>query len=136
MKHNRASQKLRANVSSDKCLAAKMMLTFSAPSPDKVHGKPSHWCPAQVLGVPQKTLSRLDRILIKKRRQLTANKKGIYWALAKCKKGYSTINKELRLLLFAAFNDHPYIIVLPNAKDMLQVKDVNSKKVLVFKALT
>jgi hypothetical protein len=41
MKRNCAAQKLRANVTSDKCLATKVMLTFSAPLPDKVHGVPS-----------------------------------------------------------------------------------------------
>ena len=69
-------------------------------------------------------------------RQLTAGKKGVYWALAKQKKGYSTINKELWLLLVAAFNNHPRVIVLPNAKDTLQVKDVDGEKVSVRKVLT
>ena len=78
----------------------------------------------------------MGKILIKKRRQLTADEKGVYWALAKCKKGYSTINKELRLLLVTAFNDHPHVIVLPNPKDKLQVKDADCKKVSVHKVLT
>ena len=66
--------------------------------------------------MPRGTLSQVDKVLIKKHRQLTAGEKGIYWVIAKCKKGYFTINEELRLLLVAAFNDHPHIIVLPNAK--------------------
>ena len=41
MERNRATEKLRANVTSDKRLAAEVMLTFSAPSPDKVRGVPS-----------------------------------------------------------------------------------------------
>jgi hypothetical protein len=81
-------------------------------------------------------MSRLDKILIKKRQQLTAGKKGVYWALAKHKKGYFTINEELWLLLVAAFNNHPHVIVLPNAKDTLQVKDPNGEKVSVPKVLT
>ena len=40
MKHN-CVQKLHANVTSNKRLAAEVMLTFSAPSPDKVLGVPS-----------------------------------------------------------------------------------------------
>ncbi len=38
--------------------------------------------------------------------------------------------------MVAAFNDHPQVIVLPNAKDTLQVKDVNGEKVSVRKVLT
>ena len=136
MKRNHASQKLHAIVSSDKRLAAKVMLTFSAPLPDKVRGKPSQHCHARVFGMPQKTMSQVDRILIEKRRQLTAGKKAIYWALTKRKKGYSTINKELRLLLVVVFNDHPHNIVSLNAKDTLQVKDVDGEKVSVRKVLT
>jgi len=41
MERNHAAQKLRANVTSDKRLAAEVMLTFNAPSPDKVRGVPS-----------------------------------------------------------------------------------------------
>jgi hypothetical protein len=52
MKHN-CVQKLHTNVTSNKRLAAKVMLTFSAPSPDKVLGVPSQYDRAQVLGVPQ-----------------------------------------------------------------------------------
>ena len=136
MKCNRAAQKLHKNVTPNKRLAAKVVLTFSAPSPDKVCCVSSQHCRAQVLGMPHGALSRVDRILIKKRRQLIVGKKGVYWALAKHKKGYSTNNKELRLLLVAAFNNHPHVIVLPNAKDTLQVKDINGKKVLVHKVLT
>ena len=71
-------QRLHANVSSDKRLAAEVMLTFSAPSPGKVHCVPSQHDHAWVLGMPRRTLSRVDKILIAKRRQLTASKKGIY----------------------------------------------------------
>ncbi len=39
-------------------------------------------------------------------------------------------------MLVAAFNNLPRVIVSPNAKDTLQVKDVDSEKVLVCKVLT
>jgi hypothetical protein len=89
-----------------------------------------------VLEVPQQTLSQVDRIFTENCRQLTTGEKGVYWALAKRKKGYSTINEELRLLLVTAFSDHPQVIVSPNAKDRLQVKDADGKKVSVPKVLT
>jgi hypothetical protein len=38
-------------------------------------------------------------------------------------------------LLVTAFNDHPNIIMSPNTKDMLQLKNANGKKVLVPKVL-
>ncbi len=61
---------------------------------------------------------------------------GIHWALAKKKKGYSTISDEVKLLLVNAFNDHPHVIVLPNTKDTLQVKNANGEKVVVQKIIT
>ena len=63
------------------------MLTFSAPSPEKMTLVPSQHDCARVLGVPQSTLATREKALIKKRRQLSTGKKGIFWALAKCKKG-------------------------------------------------
>jgi len=78
----------------------------------------------------------VDKLLIEKRRQLTFCKKGVYWALAIRKEGYSTINEELRSLLVTAFNNHPHVILSPNAKDTLQVKDADGKKVSVRKVLT
>ncbi len=39
-------------------------------------------------------------------------------------------------MVVAAFNDHPHVIVSPNAKDTLQVKDADGKKVSVPKVLT
>ena len=112
-----------------------VMLTFSAPSPGKVRGVLSQRHCARGFGLSQRTMSRVDKVLIEKCRQLSVDKKGIFWALAKCKKRYSTINKELWLLLITAFNDHPHIIVLLNAKNMLQVKVVDGKKVSVCKVL-
>ena len=78
----------------------------------------------------------MDIILIEKRCQLTAHEKGVYWSLAKRKRGYSTINEEFWLFLVLAFNNHPHVIVLPNAKDTLQFKDADGEKVSVCKVLT
>ena len=39
-------------------------------------------------------------------------------------------------MLVAAFNNHPHVIMLPNAKDALQVKNVEGKKVSARKVLT
>jgi hypothetical protein len=58
---------------------------------------------------------------------------GIYWAIAKGKHGYSTISNKLKLLLLNTFDDHPFILVLPNTKDTLQVTNADSKKMLVRK---
>ena len=77
MKRNRA-QKLRANVSSDKRLAAKVMLTFSAPLSDKVRGVPSQRRHAWLLSLSQRTMSRVDKDFIEKHRQLSAGEKSIY----------------------------------------------------------
>jgi hypothetical protein len=78
----------------------------------------------------------MPQALIEKRQQLSTSKKGIFWALAKCKKGYSKIDEVLWSLLAAAFNNHPHVIVSPNAKNMLQLKNVDGKKVAVHKVLT
>ncbi len=115
--------------------AIEVMLTFSAPLPEKMTLVPSQRDCARVLGVPQSTLAAREKALIKKRRQLSAGKKGIFWALAKRKKGYSKINDAIRPLLVTAFNNHPHIIVSPNARYTLQVKNADSKKVAVPKLL-
>ena len=129
------TQKLCVNVTADRRDAFEVMHAFSRPLPEKTVGAPRHHDYAPVLGMPQSTISRMDALLIEKHRQLSAGKKGIYWALAKCKKGYSTIGKELWLLLVAAFNNHPHVIVLPKAEDTLQVKNAYGKKVSVCKML-
>ena len=71
--------------------------------------------------------------MIMKRQQLTARERGIYSALAKPKIGYSMISNELKSILFDPFNDHPNVVVSPNIKDTVQVKN---EKVLVRKILT
>jgi len=74
--------------------------------------------------------------MITKRQQLTSGERGIYWALAKTKRGYSTISNELKSMLLDAFNDHPHVVVSPNTKDTLQVKNADGETVLVRKILT
>jgi hypothetical protein len=74
--------------------------------------------------------------MITKRQQLTSGERGIYWALAKIKRGYSTISNELKSMLLDAFNDHPHVVVSPNTKDTLQVKNADGETVLVRKILT
>ncbi len=78
----------------------------------------------------------MDACLFKKRQQLTAGERGVHWALSKCKKGYSKIDKALRLLLVDAFNNHPHVVVSPNSKDTLQHKNEDGEIVLVQKVLT
>jgi len=78
----------------------------------------------------------LDARFIEKRRQLSDGEAGVHWALSKRKKGYSTISAELRQLLIVAFNDHPHVIVSPNAKDTLQVKNEDGQKIEVRKIMT
>ncbi len=114
------------------------MPTFSAPLQEKTAEVPSKCDCTCVLGMPRRTLSRVDTVLVKKGWQQSAGKKGIYWALTKCKKGYSKIDEALWSLLVAAFNDHTHVIMLPNANDLLhlKLKNVNGKKVLVCKVLT
>jgi hypothetical protein len=83
--HNRANPCTRTT--EKKRNAVKVMLTFSAPSPEKVTGVPSQRDCARVLGMPQSILATREKAIIKKRWQLSAGKKGIFWVLAKCKKG-------------------------------------------------
>jgi hypothetical protein len=136
MKTNRNRANLSARTTDKKCNAVNVMLTFSAPLLEKVTGVPSQRDCACVLGVPQSTLATREKVIIEKCQQLSTGKKGIFWALAKCKKGYSKIDKAIRSLLVAAFNDHPHVIVSPHARVMLQLKNVDGKKVAVPKLLT
>jgi hypothetical protein len=47
--------------------AAKVMLTFSAPMPEKVTGMPSQHDCARVLGIPRSNMAKREKALIKKR---------------------------------------------------------------------
>jgi hypothetical protein len=46
--------------------------------------------------MPHSTLFQRKNAFIKKHQQLSTGEKGLYWALAKCKKGYSKINEALQ----------------------------------------
>jgi hypothetical protein len=134
--HNRSTQNTGSNATSEKRDAAEVVMTFTAPSPDKTVGIPSKRERACIIGVPRNTLQHVQKHVMEKRRQLTAGERGVYWALAKQKKGYSKINKDLCSLLIVAFDNHPHVIVSPNAKDTIQVKNADGEKKAVRKILT
>ncbi len=48
---------------------------------------------------------------------------------------YSKINEAIRSFLVETFNNHPHIIMSPNARGMLQVKNVDGEKMAVPKLL-
>ena len=125
MKRNCSMAKLRGNSTTEKRNAVEAVLTFTAPSPEKVAGVPSIRDCVRVLGVPKSTLIQLEKHLIEKRQQLSTGKKGIYWARVKCKKGFCKINKAIQLMLIGAFNNHPHVIMSPNSKDTLQLKNAH-----------
>ncbi len=135
MKRACNGESVRGKTSQEKHDTIEVVLTFSTPSPNKTADTPSMHDRACIMGVPFSMLQRVEKSVIEKRCQLTAAERGIYWALLKRKKGYLTINNELRTLLIVAFNNHPHVVVLPNAKDTLQVKNANGEKVLVRKIL-
>jgi hypothetical protein len=86
---------VRGKTSQEKHDAVEVVLTFSTPSPNKTADTPSMCDRACIMGVPFSMLQCVKKSVIEKRRQLTAAERGIYWALSKRKKGYSTINNEL-----------------------------------------
>jgi hypothetical protein len=106
-----------AKTSQEKHDTIEVSLTISAPSPDKGLSVPSMRNCATVLGVPFSTLQCNEKYVMEKRHQLAVGKKGIHWAMARCKKGYSTIRNKLRTMLIVVCNDHPHVVVLPNTKD-------------------
>jgi hypothetical protein len=132
----RSSKNAQGKTSCEKRDAVKVVLTFTAPSPNRETDLPSQRDRARLLGIPRSTLQRVDSAVITKSQQLTASKREIYWTLAKKKNGYSTISNELKLMLVNAFNDHPHVVVSPNTKDTLQVKNADGENVLVRKILT
>jgi hypothetical protein len=136
MERNRNHENLHSRTTDEKRHAAKVMLTFSALLPEKVKGVPSQHDCARVLSIPQSTLAKKEQALIEKCQQLSTGKADIFWALSKRKKGYSKIDEAIGLFLVEAFNDHPHVIVSPNARDTLQVKNADGKKVAVPKLLT
>jgi hypothetical protein len=116
-------------------------MSFSAPSPtppstNRETVVPSQRDCAKLFRIPRATLQHVDGAMITKRQQLMAGERGIYWALPKKKRGYSIISNELKSILLDAFNDHPHVVVSPNTKDVLQVKNADGENVLVRKILT
>ena len=73
---------------------------------------------------------------MKKHHQLTAGERGEFLSRAKQRKGYRMISEDLCSLLIATLNDHPHVIVPPNAKDTIQVKNSVGEKLGVRKILT
>jgi hypothetical protein len=137
----RTNLKVRGKSKREKRDATEVVMSFSAPSPTRPSTNretvvPSQRDRAKLLRIPHSSLQRVDAAMITKRQQLTAGERGIYWALAKTKRGYSTISDELKSILLDAFNDHPHVVVSPNTKDVLQVKNADGEKVLVRKILT
>ena len=139
----RGSDKPRSNTSADKYAADGVVLTYGAQSPEKAPPKPrqkakgaaSQRVLAALLKVPKSNMGRNLPKAIKKRKQLTAGEKGIFWSRALKRKGYSKITPELRELLLTAFYDHPHVIFSPNAKDTLLVRNAEGEKEPVRKVL-
>jgi hypothetical protein len=134
----------RGQSSADKRTAVEIVLAHGAQSPEKKPPKPrkrakgasSVRAVASLLKMSRSALGRALPNAIKKRAQLTAGEKGIFWSRALKRKGYSKITPELRELLLTAFYDHPHVIFSPNAKDTLQVRNAEGKKEPVRKVLT
>jgi hypothetical protein len=132
----RSSKNAQGKTSCKKQDAVKVVLMLTAPSSNQETDVPSQRDHARLLGIPCSTLQRVDSAVITKRQQLTAGEREIYWMLAKKKKGYLTISNELKSMLVNAFNSHPHVVVSPNTKDTLQVKNADGEQVLVRKILT
>ncbi len=101
-------QNKHRSTTAEKSNAVEVMLTISAPLPNKDDVVPSICNCAAVLGVPYSTLECIERNLIEKHQKLTASKKGVYFAFVNKKKGYST--NQQRILLVVAFNNHPHVV--------------------------
>ena len=52
------------------------------------------------------------------------------------KERVSTISDELKVMLLKDFNDHPHVVVSPNTKDTLQVKNTDGETIIVRKIMT
>jgi hypothetical protein len=132
----RSSKNAHGKTSCKKRDAAKVVLTFTAPLPNGGENVPSRHKRACLLGIAPLMLDQLDNAMIQKRQQLTDRERGDHWALTKAKKGYSTISLELKEMLLNAFHDHPHVVVLPNSKDTLNVKNADGFTTTVRKILT
>jgi hypothetical protein len=137
----RSNVKVRGKSKREKRDATEVVMSFSAPLPTRPSTNretvvPSQRDCAKLFRIPRSTLQRVNGAMITKRQQLTAGERGIYWVLAKTKRGYSTISNEMKSILLDAFNNHPHVVVSPNTKDTFQVKNADGEKVLVRKILT
>ncbi len=65
-------------ISQEKHDTIEVVLTFSAPSPNKTADTPSMRDHACIMGVPYSTLQCVKKSVIKKQSQLTAAERGIY----------------------------------------------------------
>jgi hypothetical protein len=88
------------------------------------------------MGMPRTTLQRIHKKGTKKSRQLTARERDVYWSRAQRRKGYIRIGDDLCSLLIEAFHNHPHVIVSPNTKDTIKVKNSDGEKIGVRKILT
>ena len=88
LERSRKNNKARGKSSREKRDASEVVLTFTAPSPNRTEDVPSRRNRARLLGIPSSTMARFDGMTIKKRQQLTAGDRGVQWALTKAKKGY------------------------------------------------
>ncbi len=66
MERNRNRENLHSKTTDKKCDAAKVILTFSTPLPEKVKGVSSQHDRSRVLCIPQSTLAQKEKALIKK----------------------------------------------------------------------
>ncbi len=130
-----SSNNAHGKATRDKRHAAKVVPTFTAPSPNRELVIPSQCECTCLIGIAPSMLNHVDNAMIKKREQLPAGVSGIYWTIAKEGKGYLTISNKLKLLLLNTFDILPHVVVLPNTKDTLLMTNTDDKKTLVRKKL-
>ena len=70
-----------------------------------------------------------------KQGRLMAKEEGVNWAWCKKKKGHSKINNNICCQLLTAFYNYPHIIVSPNLKDTIMVRNKEGVKVPVRKIM-
>jgi len=101
LEHAHSNLKVRGKSKREKRDATEVVISLSAPSPTRPSTNretvvPSQCDRAKLFRIPHSTLQRVDGAMITKRQQLTAGERGIYWALAKKKRGYLIIGDELK----------------------------------------
>ncbi len=78
-----SDKKAQRKTEREKRNATKVVLTLSAPSPNRVTVGPNRCKRTHILGIAPSTLDCVNNAMIKKQQQLTVGERGIYWALAK-----------------------------------------------------